>query len=391
LKASEAGFQAPSKPAQAVFAGGCFWCLEAEFAKLPGVRQAVSGYTGGKSSNPTYKSYATKGHREALWIEYDPDTITYAGLVEFFLKHINPLDRGGSFIDRGAQYAPAIYCANETEFTEAERVVEAINDLKVLKARFNMDLKPLEKFWPAEDYHQDYALKNPLAYSRYRAQCGRDDFVRKYWGARANQLELPGSLPESRADQKGIPGKGTPGKGANGAKPPATDRSSTESTPSSEKTRRPWESFQKPDPQELRQKLNRTQFRITQSKGTEPAFRNEYWDHHEEGIYVDVVSGEPLFSSMDKFDSGTGWPSFCKPLERDHVLYLPDRSDGQSRIEVRSRYGDSHLGHVFQDGPANRGGSRFCINSAALRFIPKDSLEKEGYGDYLALFGRAER
>ncbi len=197
---------------------------------------------------------------------------------------------------------------------------------------------PFGKFWPAEEYHQDYKLKNLLRYQLYRKGSGRDQFMEKVWGK-----EL---------------------------KPPKLNEPKT---------------FQKPDPESLKQKLNPLEYEVTQNCGTEPAFNNQYWDNHREGIYVDIVSGEPLFSSKDKFDSGTGWPSFLKPLEPENLVEKEDGSYGMTRTEVRSARGGSHLGHLFDDGPAPTG-LRYCINSAALRFIPKEDLEKEGYAELLSLF-----
>jgi peptide methionine sulfoxide reductase msrA/msrB len=166
---------------------------------------------------------------------------------------------------------------------------------------------------------------------------------------------------------------------ARGEKP----RSSSETAPS---PANPMTEFKKPDPAQLRQKLSPEQFAVTQQCGTEPPFRNAYWDNHRPGIYVDIVSGEPLFSSLAKFDSGSGWPSFTRPIEGTEIVEKKDTSHGTVRTEVRSKAADSHLGHVFEDGPANQGGLRYCINSASLRFIPVAEMEQAGYGKYLGPF-----
>jgi len=351
------GGEEPSVPerASAVLGGGCFWCVQSDFEKLPGVLDVISGYSGGRSKQPTYDDYAAGGHREVVFIMYDPQVVTYAGLVEWLIKHVDPTDRSGSFKDRGNQYRSTIYYENEREKSEAERVIGVINAAKVYKGNINVAIEPRKPFWPAEDYHQDYHTKNGLKYEFFRAQSGRDEFVLRHWGQRAGMLEVVGSLPPQAEDEMAA----------------LTEKS------------KPWEFYKKPTPTEIRKQLTPVQYNVTQQDGTEPAFRNPFWNTKEAGIYVDILSGAPLFSSDDKYDSGTGWPSFVKTLTPEYVGYHEDRGLFTTRIEVRSMTSDSHLGHVFSDGPVARGGKRYCMNSAALRFIPRSKMKDEGYGDYL--------
>jgi peptide methionine sulfoxide reductase msrA/msrB len=358
--------------ASAVFAGGCFWCVESDFEKAPGVIDIIAGYSGGRSKNPTYKTYTSSGHREAVFIVYDPTKVTYAGLVEYLLKHVDPTDRAGSFIDKGSQYTAAIYYATPEEKAEAQRVVKAIEEMKVLRGRVTVPILPRQAFWPAEEYHQDYHVNNADQYANYRATCGRDKFVQKLWGPAAHRLTIPGAYPDESQIAKAKQEMANAGS-AEDQKVPA------------------WMQFKKPSDRELRKKLTAIQFEVTQKNGTEIAFRNPFWNNHDEGLYVEVVSGEPLFASVDKFDSGTGWPSFVKPLDPRLIVSKEDRSEVPVRTEVRSRIGDSHLGHVFNDGPVERGGLRYCINSASLRFIPKRKLESEGYAEFLPLFEGVQR
>lgn len=302
----------------ATLAGGCFWCVEADYAKLRGVKKAVSGYSGGKEKNPTYEQVAhgATGHREAVRIAFDPREVSYAEVLDYFWQHINPTDAGGQFADRGKQYRSAIFYENEEQKKIAEKSKAALANSGRFDLPITTEILPFEEFWPAEEYHQNYATKNPTHYNLYRVGSGREKFIEE----------------------------------------------------------------------NLRKKLTPEQFAVTQQCSTEPPFQNEFWDNKKPGIYVDVVSGEPLFSSLDKFDSGTGWPSFTKPLYERNIVAQEDTSLGTQRTEVKSKIAGSHLGHLFDDGPREQGGQRFCINSAALKFIPKADLEKEGYCEYVKLF-----
>jgi len=326
----------------AVFAGGCFWSMQAAFEKVYGVISVTSGYTAGKSKNPTYETYAAAGHVEAVKVQYDPSRASYGDLLNAYWRHTDPTDKGGQFVDRGPQYRPIVFWMDDAQRQEAEASKAGLEKSGRFKAPIVTEIRKAEVFYPAEEYHQDYAKKNPGDYQMYRSHSGRDQVFVKYWGASA--VVDPGAPPSTR--------DGT---------------------------------YHKPSVDQLKKTLNPMQFEVTQQEGTEPPFANEYWNNHKAGIYVDIVSGEPLFSSTDKFDSGTGWPSFTRPLVPGNIVENVDRSFMMVRTEVKSRYAGSHLGHLFDDGPAPTG-LRYCMDSASLRFVPVSEMQKEGYGQYLYLF-----
>jgi len=303
-------------------AGGCFWGLEKLMQSIPGVVDVVSGYANGQADvEPTYNKVitGTTGYRETVRVEYNPDEVSLDALVFAYFHVVDPTIRNAQGNDRGTQYQTGVYYPDEA----SQEIVERIAAVERERSdKFVVEIEPLERFFDAEEYHQNYLDKNPMGYCHISS--GEMD-------AASEIIVDPGDYP-------------------------------------------------RPPEAEIKAKLTDLQYDVTQNEGTEPPFRNEYNDNHANGIYVDVVTGEPLFSSNEKFESGTGWPSFTAPIDENTVRFIEDRTLGMRRVEVRSRAGNSHLGHVFYNDSVSPTGTRFCMNSASLRFIPYDEMENEGYG-----------
>lgn len=314
--------------AEIYFAGGCFWGTEHFLKQIKGVESTQVGYANSKVANPSYEQVCSgkTNAAETVKVVYHPEEVDLRLLIDLYFQTIDPtsLNRQGN--DRGTQYRTGIY------YTNIDDVAVIHQAVRELETKYNnpivVEVKPLENFYPAELYHQDYLEKNPTGYCHINPALF--------------EMAREANAPKNK-------------------------------------------SYQKPDDATLREKLSAEQYAVTQKSATEPAFRNEYWDEHRPGIYVDVTTGEPLFVSTDKFDSGCGWPSFSKPIKKELIEEKKDTSHGMLRTEVRSKTGDAHLGHVFTDGPKDKGGLRYCINSASLRFVPKEKMEEEGYGEYLSL------
>lgn len=314
---------------QIVFAGGCFWGVEKYFSVIQGVTNTSVGYANGNTQNPTYKDvcYNDTGHAEAVRIEYDGKKAPLPFLLGMLYKVIDPTSVNRQGNDVGSQYRTGIYYEDEADLPVIRASLEELQ--KQYAQPLAIEVQKLEQFYPAEGYHQKYLDKNPGGY-----------------------CHIPRTAFEEAA-------KATPDAEAPGYKKKSDD--------------------------DLKKELTGLQYAVTQQNATEPPFKNEFNDHFERGIYVDVTTGEPLFVSADKFESGCGWPAFSRPISPELVAEKRDTTHGMIRTEVRSHAGDAHLGHVFDDGPRASGGLRYCINSAALRFVPEAAMEAEGYGEYLKL------
>lgn len=330
-------------------AGGCFWCTEAFFQEKDGVIGVVSGYIGGDERTASYPVVSTEmtKHREAVQVIYDPARISTKEVLDVYWAHIDPTDTDGQFADTGFQYTTAIFYHDDAQKAVAEDSKKRLEQSGLFDKPVATQILPFTSFYKAEEYHQDYYKKSADHYERYKVGSGRAGFVEETWAKDAAIKFLTEDMT-TNTEKKG-------------------DYNYT--------------------PEEIAEKLKNLDplaYHVVAESGTETPFSNKYWDNKAEGIYVDVVTGKPLFSSTHKYDSGTGWPSFWRTIDDDSVTLHEDNSLSTTRTEVRSDAG--HVGHVFGDGPADQGGKRFCTNSASLKFIPKEDMEKLGYGAYMHFF-----
>jgi peptide methionine sulfoxide reductase msrA/msrB len=325
---------------QATFAGGCFWCIEGPFEAEDGVVEAFTGYAGGSIKNPTYEQVSSgmTDAREAVNVFYNPDIVSYQKLLEIYWRQIDPTDEGGQFADRGMHYTTAIFYHNDLQKEYAQNSKKELENSGKF-SKISTIIIPFKIFYLAEEYHQDYYKKSADHYKQYKSGSGREKNIK-------NNLKIFDKIFNNNLES----------------------------------------SYTKPDANTIKSMLNDESYAVTQESATERPFYNKYWDNYEPGIYVDIVTGEPLFSSVDKFDSGTGWPSFTRVIDDNFIMEKEDRKLAVTRIEVKSKMGNSHLGHLFKDGPKDKGGMRYCINSAALNFIPLNKMKDSGYEKYLSLF-----
>jgi peptide methionine sulfoxide reductase msrA/msrB len=326
-------------------AGGCFWCTEAYFQEEKGIIDAVSGYAGGEASDATYLSVAngTTKHREAVQVTYDPSIISTEKVLDIYWSHIDPTNTQGQFADTGFQYTTAVFYQDEEQEMIARDAKMRLEKSGIFEKPIATEILPFTTFFKAEDYHQDYYKKAADNYERYKKGSGRAGFVEETWAKDAAIQFLK-----------------------------------------SEQTKKDAYDYTEEEIAEMLKNLDPLAYHVVAESGTESPFNNAYWNNKADGIYVDVVTGKPLFSSTHKYDSGTGWPSFWRTIDDDSVTMHEDNSLSTTRTEIRS--GAGHVGHVFEDGPKEEGGRRFCTNSASLRFVPKEEMTKEGYEAYLYLF-----
>jgi peptide methionine sulfoxide reductase msrA/msrB len=359
-----------------ILAGGCFWCTEAEFNHDMGIISAISGYTDSEKENPTYEEVAGKKvkAREAVEVIYNPRLTSLETVLEKYWKHIDPVDTGGQFGDRGYSYTTAIYYTTDTQKELAIKIKTKIEEIKKIKVA--TEILPFVNFYPAEEYHQDYKDKNPIRYNGYREVSGRNSYIRLYWQDGSTTTKAIFEL-----DTESVNTNLNQDKNIQEVKSFVSD-----TVESSKIQENYWLNFTPETKTERLKSLTKIQFEVTQKEGTERPFsEGNLNDNKEVGIYVDIVSGEPLFLSSDKYDSGTGWPSFVRPIDESHLTLHTDVGIFSTRTEVRSKIADSHLGHVFNDGPKERGGMRYCMNGAAMRFVRLSDMEREGYADYINL------
>jgi len=336
-------------------AGGCFWCVEADLEKTTGVIEAVSGYAGGSTDDPTYDDYKKNGHREVVEVTYDANVISYEEVLIITMKTTDPTDDDGTFADRGNGYSSAFYYETAEQKEIIDNLIAEVNENGPYGAPLAIDVETRPVFYKAEDFHQDYykgSLIQQAKYQGYRAASGRTKFIEQHWGVNDHDPSLPW-------------------------------RTTNETSMSDSETTYPWTNYVKPDDATLQATLDPLAYRVTQQDGTERAGTSPLDKIYEPGIYVDILSGEPLYSSRDKYDSTTGWPSFTQPITSDALTLHEDRKLFAVRTETRSAIADNHIGHVFNDGPADRGGLRYCMNGAALRFVPEADMVAEGYADFL--------